>query len=114
MAYGATVRDQKKEAQWRRLVRGQTGSGWSIRAYCAKHGVKASAFYWWRAELARRATAQPKAAFVPVHVVAEELARGEGGPIEIALPGERLVRISGRVDKQALADVLAVLEGRSC
>ena len=51
---------------------------------------------------------------MPVRVVAEEPARAEDGRIEIALPGGRQVRISGRVDRQALAEVLAVLEGRAC
>jgi hypothetical protein len=114
MTYGAAVRDQKKEAQWRRLVRGQPGGGLSVRAYCAKHGVKESAFYWWRVELARREVASPKTAFVPVHVVVEEPVRAEDGRIEIVWPGGRQVRISGRVDKQALADVLSVLEASSC
>ena len=86
----------------------------SVRAYCLRHGVKESAFYWWRATLARRAATRPQAAFVPVRVVAEEAARVEDGRIEIVLPGGRQVRISGRVDRQALAEVLAVLEGRAC
>lgn len=103
------VRDRKKEARWRRIVQGQAGSGLSIQAYCAKHGVQTPAYYWWRAELARRDAAQPPVAFVPVRVVAEEPAPAEDGHLEILLPGGRQVRIRGRVDKQALADVLAVL-----
>lgn len=30
------------------------GSGASVQAWCRKHGQRASAFYWWRAEPARR------------------------------------------------------------
>jgi hypothetical protein len=109
MANGSVGRDRKKELRWRRIVRGQPGSGFSIRAYCAKHGVRESAYYWWRTELARRDVAKPAATFVPVTVAVDEPARVGGGPIEIVLPDGRLVRMSGRVDKQALADVLAVL-----
>ena len=61
MTHGAAVRDRKKEAKWRRVVAGQPGSGLSVRAYCFRHGVKEPAFYWWRAELARRDAARPKA-----------------------------------------------------
>ena len=114
MAHGAAIRDQKKEAFWRKVVAGQAGSGLSVRAYCFRHGVKESAFYWWRAELARREAAVPQAAFVPVTVVAEETQRAEGGRIEIVLSGERRVRVVGPVDRQMLSDVVAVLEGRAC
>lgn len=109
MAHGAAVRDRKKEAKWRKVVAGQPGSGLSIRAYCRGRGVKEAAFYWWRAELARRDASTPQATFVPVRVVAEEAARG--GQVEIVLPGERRVRVIGRVDRQMLSDVVAVLEG---
>lgn len=114
MAQGSAVRDRSKEGQWRRVVARQPRSGLSVRAYCFRHGVKESAFYWWRAELARRRAVRPKAAFVPVRVVADEAARADGGRLEIVLPGARRVRVIGRVDRQMLADVVAVLEGRVC
>ena len=110
-------RDRKKESRWRRIVQGQADSGLSIQSYCAQHGVRTPAYFWWRAELARRDAAQPPATFVPVRVVAEEAVPAENGHLEILLPGGRQVRLSGRVDKQALADVLAVLatvEAASC
>ena len=50
----AAIRIKKREAMWRRVVRGHVGSGMSIRAYCAQNRVKEPAFYWWRSELARR------------------------------------------------------------
>ncbi len=46
--------DPEKERYWRGLVQGQGGSGQSVREYCRQAGVKESAFYWWRRELARR------------------------------------------------------------
>jgi len=109
MANGALGLDHKRESRWRRIIQGQPGSGLSIRAYCVKHGVRESAYYWWRTELARRDVAKPTATFVPVTVAVDEPVQVGGGPIEIVLPDGRLVRMSGRVDKQALADVLAVL-----
>lgn len=46
--------DPEKERYWRVVVQGQGGSGQSVREYCRQAGVKESAFYWWRKELARR------------------------------------------------------------
>ena len=46
--------DPEKERYWRAVVQGQGGSGQSVREYCRQTGVKESAFYWWRKELARR------------------------------------------------------------
>jgi len=46
--------DPEKERYWRGLVQGHGGSGQSVREYCRQAGVRESAFYWWRRELARR------------------------------------------------------------
>ena len=61
-----------------------------------------------------------RAAFVPVRLavsnaerVAEET-RPDPTRIEIELPGGRRVHVTAPVDRQALADVLAVLEGEPC
>lgn len=110
MAGGTAVRVSSKEAKWRRVVEGQPGSGLSIRVYCAQRGVREHGFYWWRRELARR-DADPPAAFVPVTVMAEASST-PAGRVEIVLPDGRRVRVSGPVDRQLLADVLAVLTTR--
>ena len=116
MASGAAVRFRKKEAKWRRVVEGYPGSGLSIRAYCAQRGVQEHGFYWWRRELARRDASKPIAAFVPVTVAAQTPASTGEGRIEIVLAGDgrgRRVQVVGPVDRQRLADVLAVLEDRA-
>ena len=46
--------DPAKERYWQDMVQGQSLSGQSVREYCRRAGVKESAFYWWRRELARR------------------------------------------------------------
>jgi hypothetical protein len=116
MARG-TRRDLKKEGFWRRVVRGQVGSGLSIRAWCRKRGVQESAFYWWRTRLAGRDVVRPT--FVPVQVA--EASPETTGRIEILLPGDRRVQVVGRVERQTLAAVLALLaegaptgEARGC
>ena len=75
----------------------------------------------------QRRPADPPAlpAFVPVRLdqrlaashaerVAEPAGRSADWRIEIELSGGRRVHVAGPVDRQALADVLAVLEGRPC
>jgi transposase len=107
------VRDLKKEKHWRRMVRNHAASGLSVRAWCRKHGEKDAAFYWWRRELARRDAENSEPTFVPVCVTGDAPTDTHGG-IEILLAGGRRVQVSGRVDRQMLTDVLAVLEGRAC
>jgi transposase-like protein len=128
------LRDAKKEAFWRRMVRGQGRSGLTVREWCRQRGLGEATFYRWRAELARRDAGPASGGeFVPVRVVQdwpvqvdsprpgdEEPASGQGR-IEIVLPGGRRVRVDGRVDRVMLSDVLAVLmsgsgesEGQAC
>jgi hypothetical protein len=122
MTRGISHRDVTKEQFWREQIAGQPGSGLSIRSYCRRHRLRESAFYFWRKELARRGVStEASAPFVPVRITAEHPAVGGGlveskppGRIEIVLSHDRHVSLVGPVDRQALADVLAVLEGQSC
>jgi transposase-like protein len=118
-------RDRRLEVEWRRIIRGHIRSGLSVREFCAKSKLPESAFYYWRRELHRRQAEQeqprgrhgPVPAFVPVRVaanrvepVAHEPEPASPGRIEIVLPSGRRVHVIAPVDRQALADVLAVLE----
>jgi hypothetical protein len=98
----------------------QPSSGTSVRAWCRRHALRESSFYWWRTQLARRDAKAP--AFVPVRVTADRSATdafdlpagiGPASRIEIVLPRGRRVHVIGPVDRQALADVLAVLTAAS-
>jgi hypothetical protein len=116
MASGVAKRDVKKESKWRRQVMAQGESGLSVRAYCRGRGISEQGFHWWHRELARRdgEEVQPveavEPAFVPVQVTAARLPSPTGA-VEIVLPGDRLVRVTGPVDRQQLVDVLAAFEG---
>ena len=130
---GHARRDLEKEAAWRRRLREQGKSGQSVRAWCRRHGVRETAFYWWRKELARRDaerlpsgqghTKGRTASFVPVQVTEEPARDGDPGggdrrsgaaQIEIELTDGRRVRVTGTVDRELLTQVLDVLERRAC
>lgn len=128
MAKGAR-RDVSKESFWRRMVDRQAASGLSVRSWCRKHDLREHSFYAWRRELGLRDAEAGRSAFVPVRVAESaptcpERGRAENGEgwLEIRLGGAQCVRIQGRVDRQMLADVLAVVtsassvepEGRRC
>jgi hypothetical protein len=109
----AAIRIRKREAMWRRVLARHAGSGMSIRAYCAKHRVKEPAFYWWRAELARRDAAtkhasKPKDAFVPVVVKGPEVAVTEG--LSIELRDGRVLRLPVMPAAQ-VAELVRLIEG---
>lgn len=113
-------RDREKEAFWRRVIGRQPSSGMSVRAWCRRHALGESSFYWWRTQLARRDAQAP--ALVPVRVTADRSAtdafelsavNGSQSRIEIVLQRGRRVHVIGPVDRQALADVLAVLTAAS-
>jgi len=84
----------------------------SVRAWCREHDVAEASFYAWRRELALRDAEPAGPVFVPVQVA--EDAPADIGRIEIMLANGRCIRVCGRVDRPALADVLAVMEDRAC
>ena len=104
----AKIRIKKREAMWRRVVAGHARSAMSIRAYCAKMRVKEPAFYWWRAELARRDAAKLETAFVPVTVKAPVVAGAE--EISIELRGGRMLRLPAMAVAQ-VAELVRAIEG---
>lgn len=120
-------RDRQREARWRRVVGEHKRSRLTIREFCRRGKLKESAFYFWRRELQRRqvadstrrarqeqrSLADPAApAFVPVRV--EQHSAAAGGRIVIELSSGYRVHVTAPVERQALADVLAVLERRPC
>jgi hypothetical protein len=136
----------EKQRQWEEVMRRWQQSGQSVRQYCRLEGLRESAFYCWRRELARRSREAsavngsrsqvrpampavpsptrgslwrgPTPAFLPVQVVGP--ASGHSGlaeaaqGVEIILGQGRTVRVRSGFDRQALVDVLAVLEVRPC
>ena len=114
-------RDLKLERTWRQHFERQRPSGLSIRDYCLDHDLAESAFYRWRRIIAQRdgaaAVAAPATAtmpaFVPVAVI-DAPARRTRSSIDICLADGRRVRVRSGCDRELLATVLVLMEGRSC
>jgi len=102
------ARDERKERQWRSWICRWRGSGLTMRAFCARHGLATASFYHWRRVLERRAAEAP--AFVPVQVVADATP-AEASALEVVLVGGRAVRVAPGFDEATLRRLLAVLEG---
>jgi len=132
--------DPRRGRYWKEVMRRWRESGKGVRAFCRDEGVRESAFYFWRQKLAQRdrqvavngspTKASPAAAtlrsvqrrspqrgpmpsFLPVQVV-EPGVTGAACGVEIVLERGCRVRVQAGFDQQTLADVLAVLEVRSC
>jgi hypothetical protein len=131
----------ERQAYWQEAMRRWKESGQAVRAFCRNEGVRESAFYFWRRELAQRShrteaanEARPQASpltkashscerasprhgsapsFLPVRVVEDAAAEATSG-VEIILARGCTVRVRAGFDRQALANVLAVLEVRPC
>lgn len=131
--------DPRRRGYWEELLRRWREGGQGVRAFCRAEGVRESAFYFWRRKLVpeerhsqqqapavlndlasaaatrRRVKRVPKReaplpSFLPVQLVESHAAAG----VEIALERGRTLRVPVGFDRQTLADVLAVLEGRPC
>jgi len=91
-------------------------SGLTVREFCRRRKLAESGFYLWRRELRRRGglvedgegEAALPAELLPVRLLPEDSAP-VGGRIEIELAGGRRVLLTPPVDRQSLADVVAVL-----
>jgi transposase len=106
------ARDERKEQQWRRWISAWRASGLSVRAFCARHGLASASFYQWRRVLERRAA--EKAAFVPVHLVADT-PPAPASALELVLGDGRIVRVVPGFDAATLWQLLTALEGeRPC
>lgn len=106
----ASVADwvKSREAKWRRVLAGHAPSRMSIRAYCAKHGVKEQAFYWWRAKLARHDATKP-AAFVPI--VVEPVASVAACDIVMLLRGGRELHLPASLSMEKIGVLVRAIEG---
>ncbi|MFH1314189.1 MAG: IS66 family insertion sequence element accessory protein TnpB [Candidatus Eisenbacteria bacterium] len=106
----------EKARYWRGVISKAARSGLSIQAFCKAEGVSAGQFYVWRRKLKARErvrqTGSPRGAtsFALVSDGKESASAG----IELVLAGGSRLRISKGVDRETLAEVVAVLDGNRC
>jgi hypothetical protein len=93
--------------KWQARVDAWAASGLSGTEYAARAGVNASTLSWWKSWLRRTTAEDVSTSFVEV----ARPAALEAGVIELCIGGVD-VRVRGRVESDALVQVLAALEGR--
>jgi transposase len=108
------TRDLGREPYWRRVLGRWRRSGLSVRAFCQAEGVSEPSFYGWRRKLDQGDHKKP--AFLPVHVVTEEIKEPATRGIEIVLANGRCLRVGPGFDPDTLVKVVDLLEagGTSC
>jgi len=110
-------RDLAKEQYWRQIIARWQASQLSIRAFCERHGLAATAFHTWRRTLHRRAqdqqlndqglvAGQAAPLFVPVRLPSCAI---NSAPLELVLPGGLCLRLSSDFDSVACRRLLAIL-----
>jgi hypothetical protein len=128
-------RESAKQKLWRATLQEFTKSGQTVREFCRTRQLSEPSFYAWRRTWSRRdatTMAQPPAvpatpAFVPVRLSEHEghastreghASTREGhastamvAPMEIVLAGGRCIRVRPPVDRAALVEIVAALEG---
>ena len=128
--------DTQKQTYWIGIFCNWESSGETVRAYCVRHGLKETQFYWWKRVLqtrgqwkpgqcGKRSKLPPEKSSLPFAEVQlqesaapeisepRETARSEAR-LELCV-GERFrIRIRPGFDPFTLEGLLSVLEGRGC
>jgi transposase len=134
-------RSVDKELFWRSMLAQFDADAVSIRDFCRRHRLREASFHNWRRELRRRdqllasSPAKPAPLFVPLAVSSSprRTHAGPGSPVadsasaarpapplEVRLPGGRVLRVRPGFDTDAVRQLLAILEStppapsRSC
>jgi len=132
------LRDPKLERFWRATLTKWIASGLPIRAFCRKHRLGESAFYFWRRELAHRdgtpvarPTATPKPPFPTRRSSARSAPPRRSAapaprpsfvavrvvpdvPLELVLRSGHVLRVPPGYDATHLRAVVAALEAEPC
>jgi hypothetical protein len=99
--------------RWSAHVAAWASSGRTCKEYAAKAGINPRTLTWWKSKLrdAAGTTADDAPKFVEVTPPCMSSGEADGGTIEVEVGDARIV-VRGRVDTEALARVLAAVEGR--
>jgi len=112
----AVGKKESRESFWRGQISLCESSGKSIVQYCRDAGLSASSYHRWKRELNRRGMARvqppPPPPFAEIRLAPQNHCAAPS--IEIALGGERRIRVEPGFDAQTLAEVVRVLESVAC
>ena len=112
------------ERQWRERVTSWQSGGLTVREFCLRHGLRETAFYFWKRELQARdeqsaVSLSPKPTFVPVTILPNaEPQTPSAGPVEVRCSSGHVVTLPAG-DASVLSNLFAALaslasEGRPC
>lgn len=96
-------------------------SGLSAARFAAEHGINAKTLAWWRAELTRSVSDQPRRELATRETASRRAAPlrfielpevGDADAIEVVLPSRVVVRVRAGFDSATLERVLDALESR--
>lgn len=102
-----------REQCWRERIASCASSGKSIVQWCREEGIPVGQYHWWKRTLRCRDAGQAvtpvfaELGWAPVRLAAAPA-------IEVALPGERVVRVHPGFDAATLSSVVRVLEELGC
>jgi hypothetical protein len=127
------VRDDKKEAYWRKHIQGWKASGLSKRAYCIDNNLSQSSFNAWTREIGIRDREKLPSAnasallsdceenpFVPLRIVHDEEKPepAYGGTsatakqhVDILVPGGAVIRVDENCNVNFIASLFSTLKG---
>jgi hypothetical protein len=109
-------RESAKEKFWRTALAELAASGQSVRAFCRDRDLSEPSLYAWRRTIARRDAARSAVAADGPHTPAllpiRLMRTTAPSPIQILLAGGHRIRLRPPVDREALTQVLAALEGK--
>ena len=106
------VSKTSRQEFWWQAVSQQHKSGLSIHRFCEQEGLATATFYIWKRRLGQgTAGTLAPVGFAPMQVEHEAAPGTATGSIEIVLPHDRRIRLTGVVERQQLAEVQAALAG---
>ena len=120
-------RDVSKARYWRKVIRRQSKSSETITEFCAREGVPAHQFYWWRRTLRardRQSTSEPQVASDGEESARQQEQAGDSfvavrlpfmtdAPIEVVHPVGYVVRVPTGFEPRTLRRILATLDPSS-
>ena len=103
-----------KEAFWREIMKRQSVSNLSARAFCLQEGLTETTFYSWRRTIAARDSERVPAAQSPPFVPATVTSPPEReSTIAIELAGGLVLRLPASTSTERLAELVHALDSRS-